>query len=194
MDNMIKTAVDRYLTSSLPQPQRHIPGNQPPNDQQAGPSESNNSLSRVKTERKAENRLSNLLNRIRTNPSKSNKKAAGDKKREVQIKWQRFDSKLGEYVFVFVRAKDGGGSRFIEISEDACKEDLKTKAIQIYFEDDEKNLFGEYTDSIVFKLATSAGVDITNGGEKTFSFFNTKRAFSLQNVLYFKRFVFLPWS
>ena len=76
MDNIIKTAVDRYLTSSIPQPQeqRNIPGDQPPNDQQAGPSESNNSLSRVKTERKAENRLSNLLNRIRTNPSKINKK------------------------------------------------------------------------------------------------------------------------
>ena len=78
MDNIIKTAVDKYLTSSLPQPQeqRNIPGNQPPNDQQAGPSESNKSLSRVKTEKKAENRLSNLLNRIRTNPSKSNKKSS----------------------------------------------------------------------------------------------------------------------
>ena len=175
MDNIIKTAVDRYLTSSIPQPQeqRNIPGNQPPNDQQAGPSESNNSLSRVKTERKAENRLSNLLNGIRTNPSKINKKnAAGGKTRKVQIKWQRFDSKLGEYVFV--RAKDGGESRFIEINEDACMEDIKTKAIKIYFEDNEKNLFGEYTDSIMFKIATSAGVDITNGGEKLSAFLTRK--------------------
>ena len=53
-------------------------------------------------------------------------------------------------------------------------EDLKTKAIQMYFEDNEKNLFGEYTDSIVFKLATSAGVDITNGGGKLSAFLTRK--------------------
>ena len=172
MDNIIKTAVDRYLTSSLPQEQRNISGSQPPNDQQAVPSGSNNNLTKVKTEKKAENRLSNLLNRIRTNPNKSNKKKAIGKTRKVQVKWQRYDSNSSEYVFV--RAKDGGGSRFVEINEDACMEDLKTKAIQIYFEDDEKNLFGEYTDSIVFKLATSAGVDITNGGEKLSAFLSRK--------------------
>ena len=53
-------------------------------------------------------------------------------------------------------------------------EDIKTKAIKIYFEDNEKNLFGEYTDSIMFKIATSAGVDITNGGEKLSAFLTRK--------------------
>ena len=37
-----------------------------------------------------------------------------------------------------------------------------------------KNLFGEYTDSIMFKIATSAGVDITNGGEKLSAFLTRK--------------------
>ena len=60
----------------------------------------------------------------------------------------------------------------------------RKRQFKYILKNDEKNLFGEYTQSIIFKLANSAGVDIANGGENTFSFFITKGSFSLKHTLY----------
>jgi hypothetical protein len=135
MDNIIKNAVDRYVA------------NQPSTrSNQDGGSSS-----------KTENRLSGLLSKIKCKTKLRQDKSKG-KARKVQVKWQRYDDEDSSYVHV--KVKDGGGSRFVEVCEDTSLHVLRQKAVDLYYDNENKNMYNESCYSTLFNICNSGGLEL----------------------------------
>ena len=76
--------------------------------------------------KRSETRMANLLAKIRKRESTQESKL-----KKVHIKWKRFCIvRNAEYL---VPQKKGGGFRFIHLALEATIEDLKKKAIEVFF-------------------------------------------------------------
>ena len=153
MDNIIRNALESYLirqpastTSILT---RDEPSTSRTNDIPSS------SASNPNRKDKTEGRLSGLLSRIRKKHKTKETKVI--KSRKLQVKWQRFNPI--ENKFEYVRVNNGGGTRFIEVSEDLSFKEVKNKAIALYFENSE-NLFGDKVEHTLFTFASSCGKDL----------------------------------
>ena len=90
-----------------------------------------------KNPQRQENRLSGLLNKIRTRNNNIAPKQKSIKR--LQIKWHRYDDNS----YQLVRVNQGGGCRFVEVDEDSTFNDIKSKATDLFFDDSFKNSYGE---------------------------------------------------
>ena len=106
----------------------------------------------AKTSRKrSETRIANLLAKIRKCESPQESKL-----KKVHIKWKRFCI-LRNAKYLVPRKKCGGFS-FINLALEATIEDLKKKAIEVFFPDS-MNHFGEKADECILTF-TDAGDNI----------------------------------
>ena len=104
-----------------------------------------------KKPQRQEQRLSGLLNKIRT---KNNSAPKQKTIKRVQIKWYRYDENVEAYQLV--RINQGGGCRFIEVNEDSNVNDLRYKATDLFFDDSFKNAYGENIMDCTFSICDAS--------------------------------------
>jgi len=102
--------------------------------------------------KKTEQRLSTLLSKIRTK-SENTKRLI----KKLHIKYERYCPEFS--IFKSVKAKDGGGSRFIEIEQQSPINFLKIRQIasELYFDNDDCNNFFENKLLCNFEIVTVSG-------------------------------------
>ena len=137
MDNVLRKTIREEIRAAL--------------DERNETSQANSDTSAKKP--KTEQRLSNLLCKIRS-ASTSSKKESNPKPKRVQVKYQRYDHEF--MTFTNVKSKEGGGIRFIEVQSDkpVTFKDIKMKAVGLYFDKDDNNFFMENRYKCVFDFVT----------------------------------------
>ena len=102
--------------------------------------------------KRSETRMANLLAKIRKRESPKESKL-----KKVHIKWKRFCIvRNAEYL---VPQKKGGGLRFIHLALEATIEELKKKAIEVFFPDS-VNHFGEKADECILTFTDAGLLDL----------------------------------
>lgn len=147
MDNLLKNTIRDEVNIVLDE--RNKPGT-------SGRSESTrmgtvNGGVNVKRKERSAGRLSNLLEKIRSRGSNGKERV---KQRKVQIKYMSYDPLCS--CDRIVKQSEGGGPRFINITcgADVRFCEIKKKAIELYFDQNEHNLFNEKAADCLITLST----------------------------------------
>ena len=128
----------------------------------------------AKTSRKrSETSMANLLAKIRKRESPQESKL-----KKVHIKWKRFCIvRNAEHL---LPQKKDGGFRFIHLALEATKEDLKKKAIEVFFPES-VNHFGKKADECILTF-TDAGDNIVTTEMSIKDYLHKKGIISFENI------------
>jgi hypothetical protein len=151
MDNVLRKTIRDEVEAALAKRKRQDNDN---NDQCSSTDDSKF----PKKGKKTEQRLTNLLGKIRSSNSKSKQKSG--KKKKVQMRYERYC--FEEEKFLIVKAKNGGGTRFLEVDfpDDVNFVDIKWQSVGLYFDNNLHNGFNESSADCLFKLTSQSGEDI----------------------------------
>lgn len=140
LEQIVRSQVESYMMNTSKSTANSYCNANNPDDG----SSSSSSTSSANKKRKTETRLGNLLSRVRQKASSSSSKSYTPQKiKKVQVKWERYNpSKEG---YEIVKQKDGGGYRFIkvEVGTPLNFEELKYKALKLYFDQNDCNNYME---------------------------------------------------
>ncbi|XP_057316245.1 uncharacterized protein LOC130657280 [Hydractinia symbiolongicarpus] len=114
--------------------------------------------------RKTEQRLGQLLSKIRAKSSESGSSQYSSrpskKYKKLQLKYERYDNLINE--FKVVRLKDGGGPRFVDVEQETpiSFQEIKELAKNFYFDDNNCNNFSENVAECTIDLVAITGQNI----------------------------------
>ena len=116
--------------------------------------------------KKRKKRMGGLLDGIRGKKYDNHKKKRSeDKIKRLQIRWNRFDDEEERYKTV--KAKDGGGYRYIEVNPrvHVSFREITKRALNLYFDQDGCNVFQENEFDCISSLCNKAGIHIDENND-----------------------------